>query len=264
MLKSFPNCVAHTVRVDETGSGLGNFVLPGSEVDLIAVLPGKERGKFTQTFLQKKTIIAVDDKAWRDQDQRTSKPRFVTLAVEPEDARLIAWVDGQGAGSLKFFLRAHGLRIETNPPPIFDLRIKIAPAGPTAPGTVLVAVAKTDVKRDTKIDDPSKFFEMKPCPTELAERMVKDINALKDKTVATELKKDDPIRRSDFHGQFPLDAQVASNTGVLWIIGRTAEAHYFRNGMLTHMAPPEMPAPPKPKPDGTERPAPGTDDNEPG
>jgi len=80
----------------------GGFVLPGSRVDIICTLRGGEGT--SQIILQNMLVMAVDQKANRDDGQNTALGQTCTLAATPEECTRLSLAAQQG--ELRLTLRS--------------------------------------------------------------------------------------------------------------------------------------------------------------
>jgi pilus assembly protein CpaB len=92
---------AITVRVDDV-IGVGGFLLPGNEVDVLAARKGSNRRSIIETILTKIKVLAVDQTAATDENDPVIV-RAVTLEMTPKQAEKL--VKARTEGSIQLTLR---------------------------------------------------------------------------------------------------------------------------------------------------------------
>lgn len=99
-----PNMRAVSVKVDEV-RGVAGFLLPGSHVDVLATTKGGKGGKIveTKTVLQNVPVLAVDQRASPDGEDKPVVVDAVTLEVSPQDAEIL--VRSTREGKIQLALR---------------------------------------------------------------------------------------------------------------------------------------------------------------
>lgn len=111
-----PNKRAITVRVDDV-NGVAGFLLPGNRVDVLATRLVDRRAK-TQTLLQDIKVLAIDQKATRDEDDPVVV-RAVTLEADLEEATKLTGATAEG--TIQLVLRNpddRSFQIEKTPAPV--------------------------------------------------------------------------------------------------------------------------------------------------
>ena len=120
-----PGYRAYTLEVNES-SGVGNLIRPGNHVDLLAKTENNKK-ETTAFVFQNVQVLAVGQKMdWRKnpksnpgstasyENENNSSYSTVTLAVTPEQAEILMWLEGQ---ALRLVLRApHDAEIVSIPP----------------------------------------------------------------------------------------------------------------------------------------------------
>jgi len=106
---------AMTVKVDDV-VGVSGFVMPGSFVDVIAVITLEDqssRGPVSKIVLQNIKVLASGPKIDQPQDERQPSPvTAVTLQVTPEQAEKLVLATNEG--KLQLVMRTYGDQDDTN------------------------------------------------------------------------------------------------------------------------------------------------------
>jgi pilus assembly protein CpaB len=106
---------AMTVKVDDV-VGVSGFVMPGSFVDVVAVITLEDqssRGPVSKIVLQNIKVLASGPKIDQPQDERQPSPvTAVTLQVTPEQAEKLVLATNEG--KLQLVMRTYGDQDDTN------------------------------------------------------------------------------------------------------------------------------------------------------
>lgn len=158
---------AQTIRVT-VDSAVAGFILPGSHVDLVCMVPDSKdpRQTMAKTFLQNKLVLAVNTDDVRPEGAKVmAAPAFVTLALLPEEVERVARASRDG------------VPVMTMRKPGDDKLVKTAGAAtPFGRGstdtdvgldTKEVLVAKKPIPAGTKITDADEYFETKKISSDM-------------------------------------------------------------------------------------------------
>jgi len=162
---------AMTVKVDDV-AGVSGFIMPGSHVDIVAVItpqsqPGYNQDPVSKIVLQNIKVLATGPKIDSPENEREpNSVKAVTLQVTPEQAEKLALAANQGA--LQLVMRNYGDHDDAETKGASkSLLLTGYSAAPAPP----VKVEKTDqADKDHPVNPVPKKISVKPMHEPVAEQ----------------------------------------------------------------------------------------------
>ena len=141
-----PGMKAVTIRVNDV-EGVGGFVLPGEDVDVVLTRSIDKGQAATEIVLQNRRVLAVDQSA----DERATKAavaKSVTLEVDTVEAQKV-WL-ASTVGNLSLLLRKAGetAQVRTRKITLDDLSSPEPTVDTGASATVTISVTRAAAKQD--------------------------------------------------------------------------------------------------------------------